>query len=428
MSGWKIADITAREVLNNKGCPVLQVEVVSEDGTVGCGSASFGVSAGSHEVAILRDGGTRYGGMGVLTPIRLVRERILPRLRGMDCRDQRAVDAAMIELDGTPDKSALGGNTICSVSLAVADLGARHMRLPLYQHLGGRMCNVLPLPLFNFINGGPYSAGPTDFQEFHGAPAAAETFTEAMRMGVEVSMKLPEVIRKRHGAEAYRPGHLGGVGAPVADPREVLRTLQAAIDEAGYTDSFVLSLDCATTHLYDAASDTYAMSFGRLTSRELADYFRELVREFPLFMLEDPFNEDDFDAFAALNADTKTLICGDDLFVTSKTRLQTGVEKAAAGAMIFKPNMVGSVTEALDAAAYAVSRGMEVIPSLRAATSPGDPTAELGMAVGARLMKVGAPQTGERTRQQNRLMRIEESLGASATMIAETDVRRWLAC
>lgn len=428
MKDWKIADITAREVLNNKGYPVLEVEVASEGGKVGCGSASFGVSAGSHEVAILRDGGTRYGGMGVLKPISLVREKILPRLRGMDCRDQRAIDEAMIELDATPDKSALGGNTICSVSLAVADLGAQHMGLTLYQHLGGRLRNVLPLPLFNFINGGPYSAGPTDFQEFHGAPVAAKTFAEAMRMGVEVSMKLPEVIKKRHGADAYRPGHLGGVGAPAADPREVLKTLLAAIDEAGYADKFLLSLDCATTHLYDAQSDTYAMSFGTLSSRELADYFRELVREFPLFMLEDPFHEDDFEAFAALNADTETLICGDDLFVTNKTRLQYGVDMAAAGAMIFKPNMIGSVTEALDAAGFAVSRGMEVIPSLRAATSPGDPTAELGMAAGARLMKVGAPQTGERTRQQNRLMRIEESLGGTATMIGEAEVRRWLSC
>ena len=229
MDQWRISDILAREVLNNKGCPVLEVDVVSADGRCGRASASFGISAGSHEAAILRDGGARYGGMGVRTPMRLVRERILPVLKGMDSRDQRGVDAALIALDGTPDKSALGGNTLCSVSLAVAKLGARQMDLPLYKHLGGALCHALPLPLLNLINGGPYSAGPADFQEFHAVPLGAPSFAEAMRMGVEVSLRLPEVIRKRHGADAYRPGHLGGIGAPAADPRAVLDTLLAAV-------------------------------------------------------------------------------------------------------------------------------------------------------------------------------------------------------
>ena len=428
MNVWKIEDIVPREVLNNKGCPVLEVDVISQGGRMGRGSASFGVSAGSHEVAIVRDGGSRYGGMGVLGPMAMVRDRVLPLLKGMDCRNQRAIDEALIALDGTPDKSVLGGNTICSLSLAVSKLGAQHVGLPLHQHLGGALCNVLPLPLFNFINGGPYSGGPADFQEFHGAPVGASSFAEALRMGVEVAMKLPEVIKKRHGAEAYHPGHLGGVGAPVADPAEILKTLMAAIEEAGYRGKFLLSLDCATSHLYDPETDSYSMAFGNLKTAELIDYFAKLVEDFPLFMIEDPLNEDDFEGFAALNARVKTLICGDDLFVTNQERLRRGASLNAAGAMIFKPNMVGSVTEALDAARYAISRQMEVIPSLRAATSPGDPTAELGVAVGARLMKVGAPQTGERTRQQNNLIRIEESLGGSAKMIEEKEVRSWLSC
>lgn len=426
MDQWRISDILAREVLNNKGCPVLEVDVVSADGRCGRASASFGISAGSHEAAILRDGGARYGGMGVRTPMRLVRERILPVLKGMDSRDQRGVDAALIALDGTPDKSALGGNTLCSVSLAVAKLGARQMDLPLYKHLGGALCHALPLPLLNLINGGPYSAGPADFQEFHAVPLGAPSFAEAMRMGVEVSLRLPEVIRKRHGADAYRPGHLGGIGAPAADPRAVLDTLLAAVEDAGYGGRFVLSLDCATSHLFDHEANVYAMSFGRLSPEEMVDYFAALVRDYPIFMLEDPLHEDDFEGFARLNAKVATLICGDDLFVTNIERLRRGAALNSAGAMIFKPNMIGTVTEALDAARYAMAQGMEVIPSLRAATSPGDPTAELGMAVSARLMKVGAPQTGERTRQQNTLMRIEESLGAAAAMIGEEEVRRWL--
>ena len=191
MKSYCISGMKAREVLNNKGCPVLEVDVLSEDGRLGRASASFGISAGAHEVAVVRDGGPRYGGMGVLGPIRLVEERILPALRGLDCRDQRAVDRALLELDGTPDKSALGGNTICSVSLAVARLGALHREVPLYQYLGGALCDTLPLTLFNMINGGPYSAAPTDFQEFHAAPAGAKSFAEAMRMGVEVLQRLP---------------------------------------------------------------------------------------------------------------------------------------------------------------------------------------------------------------------------------------------
>lgn len=427
MKAWCIERLVAREVLNNKGCPVLEVDVISEDGRLGRGSASFGVSAGSHEVAILRDGGERYGGMGVQKAIAYVNGCITKALKGMDSRDQRSIDAVLCSLDGTEDKSHLGGNTICSVSLAVAQLGAAHCNLPLYVHLGGSLRHVLPLPLLNVINGGPFSTTPVDFQEFHVVPIGAPSFAEAMRMGVEVSMKLPEVIIKRYGKDAYRPGHLGGIGAPVSDPRAVLDTLLEAIAQAGYQDQMVLSLDCATSHLCDKATNTYATVFGKKSRDEMIEYFVNLVRDYPIFMLEDPLDEDDFEGFAALNAKVPTLICGDDLFVTSTKRLQQGVAIDAAGAMIFKPNMVGSVTEALDAANFATSKGMEVIPSLRAATSPGDPTAELGMAAGARLMKVGAPQTGERTQQQNNLMRIEESLGTRVCMIDATEVRGWLA-
>lgn len=428
MKSYCISGMKAREVLNNKGCPVLEVDVLSEEGHLGRASASFGISAGKHEVAILRDGGERYGGMGVLGPAELVRERIFPALKGMDCRDQRAVDRVLLDLDGSPDKSVLGGNTICSVSLAVARLGALQRDLPLYTYLGGSLCNTLPLPLFNMINGGPYSAVSTDFQEFHAAPVGATNFAEAVRMGVEVLQRLPEVIRKRHGANAFRPGHLGGIGAPAADPRHVLATLWAAVEDAGYADKFVLSLDCATSHLFDSKSERYSMTFGQLSTQEMIAYFKDLVRDFPIFMLEDPLHEDDFEGFARLNRSVRTLICGDDLFVTDTRRLAEGAALGSAGAMIFKPNMIGSVSEALDAAEYAVAHGMEVIPSQRAATSPDDPTAELGLAVGARLMKVGAPQTGERTQQQNNLIRIEESLGSSARMIAEDEVRRWLTC
>jgi enolase len=425
MGKHRIGDILAREILNNQGIPVLEVDVLSEDGFLGRASASFGVSAGIHEVAIQRDGGARLGGMGVLGPIHMVRKEILPALKGMDPFDQRAIDRVLVDLDGRPDKSRLGGNTICSVSMAVAKLAARISNLPLYRHLGGAMCNNVPRPLFNLINGGPYSTSGADFQEFHVAPLAP-TFAEAVCVGVEIAMRLPDVIRKRHGPAAYQPGHLGGVAAPVSDPRKILDTLLAAVEEAGYSDKVLLSIDCATSHLFDHDKGVYALSFGVLTTAEVISYFQELVREYPLFMLEDPLHEDDFEGFAALNTVVKTLICGDDLFVNNLERLRRGAASGAAGAMIFKPNMVGSVTEALDAAEFAVSKGMLVIPSMRAAASPGDPTTDLGVAGGARLMKVGAPKTGERTRQTNKLIRMSESLGDFAAMIGEEEMRAWL--
>lgn len=425
MNNTCIADILAREVLNNQGIPVLEVDVIAEDGTIGRASASFGISAGIHEVAIVRDGGERFGGMGVLAPIAMVKEKILPALKGMDTCDQRAIDKILIDLDGTENKARFGGNTICSISMAVAKLGAHVRNIPLQHHLAGSMCNSIPRPLYNLINGGPYSTSPADFQEFHVAPLAS-TFAESMRMGVEIAMKLPSVIKKMHGEQAYQLGHLGGVSAPVSDPRKVLDILLVAIDEAGYTDKVLLSMDCATSHLYDFEKDTYSMTFGSLTTAEMVEYFKQLVKDYPIIMLEDPLHEDDFEGFAKLNAAVPTLICGDDLFVNTTARLQRGVSCKAAGAMIFKPNMIGSVTEALDAANYAISSGLIVVPSMRAAASPGDPTTELGVASGAKLMKVGAPKTGERTRQTNKLIRFEESLKGSASMISEAEVHTWL--
>ena len=413
MSTKKIEGLKAREVLNNKGFPVLEVDALG-GGRVGRGSASSGVSAGSHEVFILTDGGGRYGGKGVQKSIGIVDEVIAPALIGRDPCDQRLIDSIMIGLDGTKDKSRLGGNTLCSVSMAVARLGAELSGTPLYQHLGGEQRTMLPIPMFNPVNGGPFSTSPADFQEFQLTPVGAPSFAEAMRMGVEVFLRLPEVIRRRHGADALRPGHLAGYGAPVAEPEKVIETLLDAVAEAGYEGDFVVSLDCATTHLFDAASGLYDMAFGRMDTDGLIDYFDDLVRAYPIFLLEDPLDENDFEGFARLNARTEAIVCGDDLFVNDIERLQKGIELGSAGAMIFKPNMIGTVTEALDAAAFAQSNDMEVIPSLRAQASQNDPIAELAVATGARLMKVGAPHSGERTQQQNALLRIEEELGDAA--------------
>ena len=426
MKNNRIDSLKAREVLNNKGQPVLEVDVVSGNGRMGRASASSGVSAGSHEAFILTDGGARYGGMGVRKAIAMVDEVIGPALIGRDPRDQRAIDGLMLGLDGTPDKSKLGGNTICSVSMAVAQLGADVAGLPLYLHLGGEGCTRLPVPIFNPLNGGPFSTSPADFQEFHLTPVGAPSFAEAMRMGVEVFLRLPGVIRKRHGADGLKPGHLAGYGAPSADPGEVVETLLAAVGEAGYEGRFLISFDCAATHLFDGATGTYDMAVGRMDTDGLIAYLDDLSRAYPVFLLEDPLDENDFEGFARLNTRTEAMVCGDDLFVNDVERLRKGIEMGAAGAMIFKPNMIGSVTEALDAAAFATSNGMEVIPSLRAQTAENDLIAQLAVATGAHLMKVGAPQSGERTRQQNALLRIEEDLGDAATILSEDVMRQWM--
>jgi enolase len=427
MKNNRIESLKAREVLNNKGQPVLEVDVVAGDGRVGRASASSGVSAGSHEAFILTDGGARFGGMGVLKAIAVVDEVIGPALIGRDPCDQRTIDTVMLDLDGTPDKSKLGGNTICSVSMAVARLGADVAGLPLYRHLGGEDRTRLPVPMFNPLNGGPFSTSPADFQEFQLTPVGAPSFAEAMRMGVEVFLHLPEVIRKRHGAEALKPGHLAGYGAPSAEPGAVVETLLAAVGEAGYEGRFLVSFDCAASHLFDAASGTYRMAFGHMDTDGLIAYLDDLSRAYPVFLLEDPLDENDFEGFARLNARTDAMVCGDDLFVNDLERLKKGVELDAAGAMIFKPNMIGSVTEALDAATFATANGIEVIPSLRAQTAENDPIASLAVATGARLMKVGAPQSGERTRQQNALLRIEEDLGGGAAILSADVMRQWMA-
>lgn len=413
MQDSKISQIKAREVLDSKGRPMVEVDVLTTDGAMGRGASPCGTSVGRHEAFVLRDGGKRFGGLGVHQALLNVSEVISPALLGRNVREQRVIDRLLVELDGTPDKSRLGANAIYSVSIAVARAASSSLGLPLYRYLGDGDNYSLPVPMFNMINGGPYSDQKVEFQEFMLVPTAAESYSEALRIGVEVFYLLPETIRRRYGKECLRPGHLAGYAAPVSEPAEILETLLETAERAGYGGVFRVGLDCAASHFYDRKNRCYNFR-GKKTSRdEIIEFLEELAKSYPLFIIEDPLEEDDFDGYAEITKRLNLLISGDDLFVTNIERLKKGVRLGAANAMVFKPNMVGTISEALDAANYAKEHGYYIIPSGRAGGSADDPIPEIAVAIGAPLAKFGAPRTAERTAFHNCMLRIEEESGKS---------------
>ncbi len=392
---------------------MVEVDVWTEGGAMGRGAGPCGTSVGRHEAFVLRDGGARYGGLGVRQAVRNVVEVIWPAIRGKSVLDLRAIDELMIELDGTANKSRLGANAIYSVSIAVARAAADALRVPLYRHLGGPEANVLPVPMFNMVNGGTNAAARVEFQEFHLIPARAERYSEALRTGVEIFSSLGRVIERRFGKERLAVGSSAGYAAPTSEPSAILDTLLEAAEAAGYGGQCRLGLDCAASHFYDLEAGCYRWRGKAAVRDELIAYIEELARSYDLFMIEDPLEEDDFEGFAELTRRLQALIIGDDLFVTNLERLKKGISLGAANAMVLKPNMVGTISEALAAARYATEHGYRVVGSGRAGGGIDDPIPDIAVAVGAPLVKFGAPRTGERLGKQNCLLRIEEELGAS---------------
>ncbi len=414
MADDAITSVKAREILDSKARPMVEVDVRTAGGVLGRGASPCGTSVGKHEAFVLRDGGTRYGGLGVQRAARNVREVIAPALQGWSVLDQRGIDTLLIEMDGTPNKSHLGANAIYSVSIAVARAAAAVRRLPLYRHLGGPDASLLPVPMFNMINGGTFATVRMEFQEFLLIPATAERYSEALRMAVEIFAALGELIQRRYGRQRLMTGSSAGYGAPSSDPAEVLETLLEAAEAAGYGGQCRLGLDCAASHFYDAATRTYRFRGKAVERDELIAVLEGLARSHALFVIEDPLEEDDFDGFAEVTKRLHALIVADDLFVTNLERLKRGAALGAANAMILKPNMVGTISEAMDAAEYAKDHGYQIVGSGRAGGSIDDPIPDIAVAVGAPLVKFGAPRTGERLGKQNCLLRIEEELGASA--------------
>jgi enolase len=415
LCGFNIKTLKAREVLDCRGDPTIEVDVLTEDGVVGRADAPAGRSRGKYESYEMRDGDQRYGGLGVQKAVKIVDEIIGPMLRGIDVRQQREIDYTMIEYDGTDNKSKLGGNTMTATSWAVAKAAANALSVPVYRYIGGSNAHILPVPIFLYVCGGKLAATDLDFQEFSVIPIGATTFAEAMRIGCEVYHTLGQMLARKYGKYSLNTGDEGSFSPPgVSDPREVFEIILKSIEEEGYQEDFVLALDAAATHFYDAKKQKYRYLGKEITKGQLIDVYAELVKTYPLKSIEDPLYEDDFEGFAEITRRLGIQIVGDDFFVSNIKRLMKGTQMHAANAVLLKVNQIGTLTEAFDTASYGIRNGYSIQVSERSAQTEDTWLAELAVATNAGQIKNGAPTRSERVAQFNQLMRIEEELGKTA--------------
>ncbi len=412
-----IEHTTAREVLDSRGNPTVEVEVYI-DGGRGSAIVPSGASTGAHEAVELRDGGTRYGGKGVMKAVEFVRGEIADTLEGMDALDQAAVDGALIALDGTENKGRLGANAVLGASLAVARAAADALSQPLYRYLGGVSARTLPTPMMNVINGGAHADNRLDLQEFMIVPAGAASFADALRMGTEVYHSLKSLLRERGLATAV--GDEGGFAPDLQRNEDAIAIILEAAERIGYEpgkDVFI-ALDPATTEIYDATAGTYRLEGeGRtLDSAEMAAYFVDLSERYPIVSIEDGLAEEDWDGWVSL---TQSIghgcqLVGDDLFVTNTARLAEGIRRGAANSILVKVNQIGTLTETLDAIALGARHGYRSIISHRSGESEDTTIADLAVATNAGQIKTGAPCRSDRVAKYNRLLRIEEELAGAA--------------
>ena len=410
----QIEKVWAREVLDSRGNPTVEAEVTVKGHKISA-IAPSGASTGTWEALELRDGGQRYGGKGVLKAVENIRGKIAGRIVGMDPTDLRAVDEAMIELDGTDNKSNLGGNATVAVSLAVAKAGAMCNGVSVYEHIGGDHV-TLPVPMLNIINGGKHAGGDLKIQECMIIPAGAKSFSDCLRMSSEVYMHLKSILKSKYGAGAINIGDEGGFAPPLDTVDEALTVICDAVSDAGYApgkDVF-LAIDAASSEFY--SDGKYSVDGMTLSPGELLDHYMDLVGSHPLVSIEDPFFEDDFATTAEFTKKVgkHVQVVGDDLFVTNTKRLARGIEQGAANALLLKVNQIGTVTESGDAAALSYKNGYNVVVSHRSGESEDTTIADLSVGWGSGEIKTGAPARGERTAKYNRLLRIEEELGSKA--------------
>ncbi|MDW7726911.1 MAG: phosphopyruvate hydratase [Candidatus Methanoperedens sp.] len=418
---FTIQDIHAREILDSRGNPTVEVDVHTIDDSnkkKGFGRASVpsGASTGTNEALELRDKDKRYHGKGVKIPVHNVNNELKNELIGMDVRDQRGIDMTMLELDGTENKSKLGANAILGVSLAVAHAAADSLNLPLYRYLGGTNAFTLPVPTLNVLNGGEHAGNDLSIQEFMIQPKGAKNFSEALRMGAETYHTLGTLLKKKYGANATNVGYEGGYAPPLQNTHDALDALTSAIDENGYEDKITIGLDSAASEFYK--NGNYSIDGKTLSGGELVDYYAELVETYPILSIEDPFHEDAFEDFAELTNKLKdTIIIGDDLFVTNVKRLEKGIEMGAGNALLLKVNQIGTLSEAFDAARLAQKNKYRVVVSHRSAETEDTTIADISVALGAELIKTGAPARSERNAKYNQLLRIEEELGSTGRFV-----------
>ncbi len=406
MSGTKIKNIIARQLVDCKCRPMVEVDVITESGIFGRGSAPTGSSVGMYEAFILRDNDpSEYNGMSVHKAVRKVEDVVRPALIGMDVTDQRAIDEKMIAMDGTPNKSNLGGNVIYSTSIAVLRAAANAAGVTAYRYLAGGDIKTVPVPSFNMINGGRYGDTVLAFNEFIVVPYKAEDISEAVHIGIRVFEKLNDVLAGYLGKEPV-VGRSYGWAAPSDDPEVVLSLLEKAAAACGYGNKVAFALDCASSEMYDKNSNTYLLKGKRVSSEELVHYARGLSEKFPFLFIEDLLGEDDWDGFsAAVSQIERSIIIGDDFMVTNLERIRRAYDQKAIQGFILKPNQVGSITEALDAYAFARRHNLAAVPSGRAGGVTDDIVMDLAVGLQVPFIKNGAPRSGERIDKLNFLMR-----------------------
>ena len=411
--------VYAREVLDSRGNPTVEVEVVLESGSVGRAIVPSGASTGAFEAVELRDGDKgRYLGKGVEKAVANVNEIIAPELEGMDAFDQPAIDTLMIELDGTHNKGKLGANAILGVSMAVARAAAEELGLPLFQYIGGVNAKQLPVPMMNILNGGEHADNNVDVQEFMILPVGAKSFKEGLRMGAEVFHSLKKVLGEK--GLACGVGDEGGFAPNLGSNREALELIVEAIEKAGYKpgDDVRLGLDVAATEMYDKETKLYDLKHEgkKLTAEQMVDLYEEWVNNFPIVTIEDGLDEEDWDGWKILTdrLGKKVQLVGDDLFVTNTERLERGIEAGVANSILIKVNQIGTITETLDAIEMAKRAGYTAVISHRSGETEDTTIADLAVAVNAGQIKTGAPSRTDRVAKYNQLLRIEEMVGEQA--------------
>ena len=416
----KITKITGREILDSRGNPTVEAEVVLENGITARSAAPSGASTGKFEVLELRDNDKkRYGGKGVIKAVQNINEKIFPALMGMDCTDIYAIDKKMITLDGTNDKSALGANAILAVSLACARAAAKTLNIPLYRYLGGINANRLPVPMMNILNGGAHAANSVDTQEFMIMPVGTKTFKEALRQCAEVFHSLKQILKAE--GKTTSVGDEGGFAPDLANDEDAIEHILAAIKTAGYKpyEDFVIALDAASSEWKSPKGKGFykqPKSGKEFTSGQLIEHWNNLINKYPVYSIEDGLDEDDWQGWQSMTEKLgrKVQLVGDDLFVTNTKRLKKGIEENCGNSILIKLNQIGSVSETLETIKMAQKAGFTAIVSHRSGETEDTFIADLAVALNTCQIKTGAPSRSERTSKYNRLLRIEEQLGSAA--------------
>ncbi len=420
-----IIDVHARQILDSRGNPTIEVDVLTENGAMGRAAVPSGASTGAHEAVELRDNDkTKYQGKGVLQAVSNVNDKLAKELSGIDVFEQNAIDKLMIEIDGTENKGNLGANAILGVSLAAAKAAAQESHQPLYRYIGGVNANTLPIPMMNILNGGSHADNKVDFQEFMVMPVGAPSFSEALRWGAEVFHTLKTVLKKK--GYSTNVGDEGGFAPDFASNEEAIETVLQAIEAAGYKpgEDIFIAMDPAVTEFYDEATGLYTFKKSdnrQLSSDQMVDYWAEWVNKYPIISLEDGLAEDDWSAWASLTEKlgNKTQLVGDDLFVTNTTRLQKGIDMNVANSILVKVNQIGSLTETINAVTLAQTNGYTSVMSHRSGETEDSTIADLAVALNCGQIKTGSASRSDRIAKYNQLLRIEEELGSDAKFIGK---------